>query len=65
MLRQSKLLKACQEKLKCQTMGIDFSDEVERSICPFQRIDLQVAEIKDPKKQPTARCNNYVALFRA
>jgi hypothetical protein len=29
-------------------MGIDFSDEVERSICPFQRIDLQVA-IKDLK----------------
>jgi hypothetical protein len=25
-LRQS-FLKACQEKLKCQTMGIDFSDE--------------------------------------
>jgi hypothetical protein len=25
-------------------MGIDFSDEVERSICPFQRIDLQVAK---------------------
>jgi hypothetical protein len=30
--------KGLSEKLKCQTMGIDFSDEVERSICPFQRI---------------------------
>jgi hypothetical protein len=29
-------------------MGIDFSDE-ERSICPFQGLDLQVAEIKDLK----------------
>jgi hypothetical protein len=26
-LQQSQTLKACQEKLKCQTMGIDFSDE--------------------------------------
>jgi hypothetical protein len=45
-----KLLKACQEKLKCQTMGIDFSDEGWKDqSAHFKGLDLQVAEIKDLK----------------
>jgi 2-polyprenyl-3-methyl-5-hydroxy-6-metoxy-1,4-benzoquinol methylase len=41
-------LKACQQELKCQTMGIDFSDEGWRgNIDQFKGLDLQVAEIKD------------------
>ena len=41
-------LKACQQKLNCKTMGIDFSDEgwKEQSTL-FKGLDLQVAEIKD------------------
>jgi hypothetical protein len=51
------------EKLKCQTMGIDFSDEGWKDqSAHFKGLDLQVAEIKDLK---AARCNYYVALFRA
>jgi hypothetical protein len=45
--------KACQEKLKCQTMGIDFSDEGWKDqSAHFKGLDLQ--EIKDLKKQSTA-----------
>jgi 2-polyprenyl-3-methyl-5-hydroxy-6-metoxy-1,4-benzoquinol methylase len=41
-------LKSCQQELKCQTMGIDFSDEGwKEQIAQFKGIDLQVAEIKD------------------
>jgi 2-polyprenyl-3-methyl-5-hydroxy-6-metoxy-1,4-benzoquinol methylase len=43
-------LKACQQKLKCQTMGIDFSDEGWKDqSAHFKGLDLQVAEIKDLK----------------
>jgi 2-polyprenyl-3-methyl-5-hydroxy-6-metoxy-1,4-benzoquinol methylase len=41
-------LKACQQKLKCQTMGIDFSDEGWKGQeSNYSELDLQVAEIKD------------------
>ena len=41
-------LKACQQQLKCQTMGIDFSDEGWKDqAARFAGLDLQVAEIKD------------------
>jgi 2-polyprenyl-3-methyl-5-hydroxy-6-metoxy-1,4-benzoquinol methylase len=41
-------LKACQQKLNCQTMGIDFSDEGWKEQPEnFKEINLQVAEIKD------------------
>ena len=41
-------LKACQKKIKCQTMGIDFSDEGWRyKADDFKTINLQVKEIKD------------------
>jgi 2-polyprenyl-3-methyl-5-hydroxy-6-metoxy-1,4-benzoquinol methylase len=41
-------LKACQKKLKCNTMGIDFSDEGwKEQPGHFDGLDLQVAEIKD------------------
>jgi hypothetical protein len=43
-----KALKACQEKLKCQTMGIDFSDEGGKINLPISK-DWIVAEIKDLK----------------
>jgi hypothetical protein len=37
-------------KLKCQTMGIDFSDEGWKDqSAHFKGLDLQVAEIKDLK----------------
>jgi ubiquinone/menaquinone biosynthesis C-methylase UbiE len=41
-------LKACQEKLNCKTMGIDFSNEgwKDQSV-NFEGLDLQVSEIKD------------------
>jgi len=41
-------LKACQQKLNCKTMGIDFSDEGWKDQpAQFEGLDLQVAEIKD------------------
>lgn len=41
-------LKACNEELVCQTMGIDFSDEGWKGqSAHFEGLDLQVAEIKD------------------
>jgi 2-polyprenyl-3-methyl-5-hydroxy-6-metoxy-1,4-benzoquinol methylase len=41
-------LKACQQKLHCQTMGIDFSDEGWKEQQEyFKGLDLQVSEIKD------------------
>lgn len=41
-------LKACQQKLNCQTMGIDFSDEGwKEQVAHFDGLDLRVAEIKD------------------
>jgi 2-polyprenyl-3-methyl-5-hydroxy-6-metoxy-1,4-benzoquinol methylase len=41
-------LMACQKELKCDTMGIDFSDEGwKEQSNHFDGIDLQVAEIKD------------------
>lgn len=41
-------LKACQKKIKCQTMGIDFSDEGWKyKADDFKTINLQVKEIKD------------------
>jgi 2-polyprenyl-3-methyl-5-hydroxy-6-metoxy-1,4-benzoquinol methylase len=41
-------LKACQQKLKCKTMGIDFSDEGWKDqAAHFAGLDLKVAEIKD------------------
>ena len=41
-------LKACQKKLGCQTIGIDFSDEGwKEQPTHFAGINLQVAEIKD------------------
>ena len=41
-------LKVCQQKLHCQTMGIDFSDEGwKEEPAQFEGLDLQVAEIKD------------------
>jgi len=41
-------LKACQQELNCQTMGIDFSDEGWKDLSTdFEEINLQVAEIKD------------------
>lgn len=41
-------LKACQQKLNCQTMGIDFSDEGWKDqSAHFEGLDLQIAEIKD------------------
>jgi 2-polyprenyl-3-methyl-5-hydroxy-6-metoxy-1,4-benzoquinol methylase len=44
-------LKACQQELNCQTMGIDFSDEGWKGESShFEGIDLQVAEIKDLPK---------------
>jgi 2-polyprenyl-3-methyl-5-hydroxy-6-metoxy-1,4-benzoquinol methylase len=45
---QPSFLKACQEKLHCQTMGIDFSDEGWKDqAAHFEGLDLQVSEIKD------------------
>jgi 2-polyprenyl-3-methyl-5-hydroxy-6-metoxy-1,4-benzoquinol methylase len=45
---QPSFLKACQQVLNCQTLGIDFSDEGWKDeLANFERIDLQVAEIKD------------------
>lgn len=44
-------LKACQEDIKCNTMGIDFSDEGWKNQPEvFKGINLQVAEIKDLKR---------------
>jgi 2-polyprenyl-3-methyl-5-hydroxy-6-metoxy-1,4-benzoquinol methylase len=41
-------LKACQLKLNCKTMGIDFSDEGwKEQTTQFDGLDLRVAEIKD------------------
>ena len=41
-------LKACQQKLNCKTMGIDFSDEGWKGQSTmFKGLDLQVSEIKD------------------
>lgn len=41
-------LRACKDKLKCKTLGIDFSDEGwNNSVANYEGIDLQVAEIKD------------------
>lgn len=41
-------LKACKEKLNCQTLGIDFSDEGWKDEPEqFKGLDLRVAEIKD------------------
>jgi 2-polyprenyl-3-methyl-5-hydroxy-6-metoxy-1,4-benzoquinol methylase len=41
-------LKACQQTLNCQTMGIDFSDEGWKDeSAHFEGLDLKVAEIKD------------------
>lgn len=43
-------LKSCQESLRCNTMGIDFSDEGwKNQLARFEGINLQVAEIKDLK----------------
>ena len=45
-------LKACKDILNCNAMGIDFSDEGwKNSIKSFEGITLQVAEIKDLKKE--------------
>ena len=41
-------LKACKDELKCNTLGIDFSDEGwNNSTEDYASLDLQVAEIKD------------------
>jgi len=41
-------LKACRKELKCQTLGIDFSDEGWKDdYTQFDGLDLRVAEIKD------------------
>ena len=41
-------LEACKKSLKCNTMGIDFSDEGwKNELLRFKEITLQVAEIKD------------------
>ena len=41
-------LKACQQALNCQTMGIDFSDEGwKEQSAHFEGLNLKVAEIKD------------------
>jgi 2-polyprenyl-3-methyl-5-hydroxy-6-metoxy-1,4-benzoquinol methylase len=41
-------LKACQQKLKCRTMGIDFSDEGWKGQeSNYSELSLEVAEIKD------------------
>ena len=47
-------LKACQQKLNCQTLGIDFSDEGWKDEYDYyDGVDLRVAEIKDlPAIQP-------------
>lgn len=47
-------LKACQQELKCQTLGIDFSDEGWKDdYTQFDGLELRVAEIKDlPAIQP-------------
>ena len=43
-------LKACRKELKCQTLGIDFSDEGWKDdYTRFDGLDLRVAEIKDLK----------------
>jgi hypothetical protein len=60
-LRQSKLLKACQEKLKCQTI-LTLVMRKDQS-AHFKGLDLQVAEIKDLKAVYSLMY--YVALFRA
>ena len=44
-------LKTCKKALNCDTMGIDFSDEGwKNQLTRFEGINLQVAEIKDLKK---------------
>ena len=44
-------LETCREALNCDTMGIDFSDEGwKNQLTRFEGINLQVAEIKDLKK---------------
>jgi len=41
-------LKACQQKLNCKTIGIDFNDSGWRNqLKSFNKIDLRVGEIKD------------------
>lgn len=48
-------LKACKDELKCNTLGIDFSNEGwNNSTEDYEGLDLQVAEIKDlsPDLQP-------------
>ena len=41
-------LKACQQKLKCKTIGIDFNDAGwKNQLHNFKKINLQVGEIKD------------------
>ena len=41
-------LKACQQKLNCKTIGIDFNDAGWRNqLKNFKKIDLRVGEIKD------------------
>lgn len=41
-------LRACQQELNCQTLGIDFSDEGWKDeYADFEGIDLRVGEIKD------------------
>jgi len=41
-------LKVCKEELKCQTIGIDFTDEGwKEDVAHFEGIDLRIAEIKD------------------
>ncbi len=45
---QPSFLKACQQELKCKTLGIDFSDEgwIDDN-SQYEDLDLKVAEIKD------------------
>ena len=41
-------LKACQQKLDCKTIGIDFNDSGwKNQLKSFKKIDLRVGEIKD------------------
>ena len=45
---QPSFLKACKQKLKCQTLGIDFSDEGwKNQSVDFAELNLKIAEIKD------------------
>ena len=45
---QPSFLKACKQKLNCQTLGIDFSDEGWKDQpAEFDELNLKIAEIKD------------------